>query len=115
MTAPAYNALRLHYGCWSKNPMPQRMVAGFVGMIYISAASVLGTSIISAPEGLDPEKPLTSAAFAGPAAALIAVMAYSSKSKGRFEHMDLRFYHRSTTRLFPRSGGSRTPGRRSMR
>ncbi len=98
LMVPAYQALRSHYECWSKNRMPQRMVTGLVGIIYITAASTFGASLISASEGLDPGKPLTFAVFAGLAVALIAVMAYGSKNKDRFEHMDIRFYHRPRER-----------------
>ncbi len=90
---PAYRALRLHYQCWAKNTMPQRLVTGLIGTIYISAASVFGVAVISSSKGLDPEQPLTFAVLALLALLLIAVMAYNSRNKDRNERTDIRFYH----------------------
>jgi hypothetical protein len=90
---PAYRALRLHYHCWAKNTMPQRLVTGLIGTIYISAASVFGVAVLSSSKGLDPEQPLTFAVLALLAVLLIVVMAYNSRYKERNERTDIRFYH----------------------
>lgn len=94
MVVPAYRALRLHYQCWAKNTMPQRVVTGLVGMIYISTASVFGASLISASKGFNPEQPLTFAIIVSFLIGLIGIMAYNSKNRDRFDHMDIRYYRR---------------------
>lgn len=94
MLVPAYLALRLHYDCWARNMMPQRLATGLVGTIYISAAAVLGVSLMSTTKGLDPEQPLTFAVFAMLAMLMIAVMAYNSRFKAQNERTDIRFYHK---------------------
>jgi hypothetical protein len=71
------------------------MITSVVGIIYISTASVFGVSIVSVAKGFDPEQPMTFAIVSSLLVALIGVMAYSSKNKDRFEHMDIRFYRRS--------------------
>src|SRR5512138_2809529 len=53
---PAYRALKLHYRCWARNTMPQRLVTGLIGTIYISAASVFGVSLVSSSKGFTPEQ-----------------------------------------------------------
>jgi hypothetical protein len=90
---PAYRTLRLHYRCWAKNTMPQRLVTGLIGTIYISAASVFGVAVLSSSKGLDPEQPLTFAVLALLAVLLIVVMAYNSRYKDLNERTDIRFYH----------------------
>lgn len=92
--APAYQVLRLHYRCWTKNTMPQRLVTGLVGTIYISAAAVFGVSVVSSSKGLDPEQPLTFAVLGLFTVLLIAIMAYNSKYKERNERTDVRFYRK---------------------
>jgi hypothetical protein len=94
MLVPAYLALRLHYDCWARNTMPQRLATGMVGTIYISAASVFGVSLMSTTKGLDPEQPLTFAVFALLAMLMIAVMAYNGRFKAQNERTDIRFYHK---------------------
>ena len=94
MIVPAYLALRLHYDCWARNTMPQRLATGLVGTIYISAASVFGVSIMSTAKGLDPEQPLTFAVFAMLAMLMIAVMAYNSRYKAQNERTDIKFYRK---------------------
>lgn len=96
---PAYRALRLHYHCWAKNTMPQRLVTGLIGTIYISAASVFGVAVISSSKGLDPEQPLTFAVLGLLAVLLIVIMAYNSKYKDRNERTDIRFYHQGAEDL----------------
>lgn len=95
MIVPALKALRLHYECWSKNAMPQRFMTGMVGVIYISTASVFSVSMVSEYKGLSPEQPLTFAIVGGFLIALIGIMTYNSKNKGRFEKMEIRFYRRA--------------------
>ncbi len=99
MIVPAYGALRLHYSCWARNTMPQRLVTGLIGTIYISAASVFGVSVMSVYKGLDPEQPLTFAVLATFALSLIGIMAYNAKFKARNERTDIRFFHRGADRL----------------
>ncbi|MDW5563202.1 MAG: hypothetical protein SA339_08245 [Methanomassiliicoccus sp.] len=99
MVVPAYMALRLHYDCWARNTMPQRLATGLVGTIYISAASVFGVSLMSTTKGLDPEQPLTFAVFALLAMLLIAVMAYNSRFKAQNERTDIRFFHKESDTL----------------
>ena len=99
MMAPAYLALRLHYACWARNTMPQRLATGLVGTIYISAAAVFGVSLMSTTKGLDPEQPLTFAVFAMLAMLMIAVMAYNSRYKVQNERTDIRFYRKGAEDL----------------
>lgn len=89
---PAYKALQLHYLCWAKNTMPQRIITGLVGMIYISVVSVFCVSLVSASQGFDPQQPTTFAVFAALLLGLIALMAYSSRYKERYEQMDIRYF-----------------------
>jgi hypothetical protein len=96
---PAFQALGLHYRCWARNTMPQRLVNGLIGIIYISAASVFGVSLVSTSRGLSPEQPLTFAAVGFLAILLIAIMAYNSKFKVRNEHTELRFFHKTPESL----------------
>ncbi len=99
MVAPAYLALRLHYVCWARNTMPQRLATGLVGTIYISAAAVFGVSLMSTTKGLDPEQPLTFAVFAMLAMLMIAVMAYNSRYKVQNERTDIKFYRKGAEDL----------------
>jgi hypothetical protein len=99
MVIPAYRALRLHYDCWAPNVMPQKMVTGLVGMIYISAASVFGVSIMSMTKALDPQQPLTFAVLALFAMLLIVVMAYNSKFKAKNERTDIKFFRHEKEKL----------------
>jgi len=96
---PAYFALRLHYRCWAKNTMPQRIITGLVGMIYISVVSVFGVSLVSASKGFDPQQPTTFAVVASLLLALIVIMAYSSRNKERFENMDIRFFREEPSQM----------------
>ncbi|MBI0584328.1 MAG: hypothetical protein ISF22_08895 [Methanomassiliicoccus sp.] len=96
MLVPAYRALHLHYDCWARNVMPQRLVTGLVGTIYISAAAIFGVSLMSASKGLDPEQPLTFAVFALLALMMIAIMAYNARFKTRNERTDIKFYRKAT-------------------
>ena len=99
LMVPAFRALRLHYRCWARNTMPQRLVTGLIGIIYISAASVFGVSVLSTSRGLDPEQPLTFAVLAIFALLLIAIMGYNAKFKARNERTDIRFYHQDVDKL----------------
>lgn len=99
MLVPAFLALRLHYDCWARNTMPQRLATGLVGLIYISAAAVFGVSIMSTTKGLDPDQPFTFAVFAMLALLLIAVMAYNARFKAQNERTDIRFYRKGVDDL----------------
>lgn len=99
MVIPAYRALRLHYDCWAPNVMPQKMVTGLVGMIYISAASVFGVSIMSMTKSLDPQQPLTFAVLGLFAILLIVVMGYNSKFKARNERTDIKFFRHEAEKV----------------
>jgi len=96
---PAYRTLDLHYRCWAKNTMPQRLVTGLIGTIYISAAAVFGVSLISSSKGLDPEQPLTFGVFGLFAILLIVIMAHNARYKERNERTELRFYRRDPAEL----------------
>jgi hypothetical protein len=104
MIVPAHRALKLHYACWARNAMPQRLATGMVGTIYISAASVFGVSLMSTTKGLDPEQPLTFAVFVMLAALMIAVMAYNGRYKAQNERTDIRFYHKEPEQLATKLG-----------
>jgi hypothetical protein len=99
MLVPAHLVLRLHYVCWARNTMPQRLATGLVGTIYISAAAVFGVSLMSTTKDLDPEQPLTFAVYVMLALLMIAVMAYNSKFKDRNERTDIKFYRKGTEDL----------------
>jgi hypothetical protein len=99
MIIPAYRALNLHFDCWAPNVMPQKMVTGLVGTIYISAASVFGVSIMSVTKALDPQQPLTFAVLALFAMLLIVVMGYNSRFKAQNERTDIRFFRHEQERL----------------
>jgi len=99
LMVPAFRALRLHYRCWARNTMPQRLVTGLIGIIYISAASVFGVSVLSMYKGLEPEQPLTFAVLALFALLLIAVMGYNAKFKDRNERTDIRFFRHDMDKL----------------
>jgi FlaA1/EpsC-like NDP-sugar epimerase len=99
LIVPAYQALRLHYDCWARNTMPQRLVTGLIGIIYISAASVFGVSIMSAYQGLVPQQPLLFLVLVLFVLLLIAIMAYNAKYKDRNERTDIRFYHKGSDEL----------------
>lgn len=99
MLVPAQLALRLHFDCWARNTMPQRLATGMVGTIYISAASVFGVSLMSTTKGLDPEQPMTFAVFVMLALLMIAVMAYNSRYKAQNERTDIRFYRKGAEDL----------------
>lgn len=79
--------------------MPQRLVTGLIGTIYISAASVFGVAVISTSKGLDAQQPLTFAVLGLFAVLLIAIMAYNSKYKDRNERTDIKFYHQGPEHL----------------
>ncbi len=91
---PALMAQKLHYRCWAKNTMPQRMITALIGTIYITVVAVLTVSLISIYRGLDPGQPLTFAVVAALLICLAAVLVYSSKNKSRFERMDIRYFRR---------------------
>jgi hypothetical protein len=99
MIIPAYRALKLHYDCWAPNVMPQKLVTGLVGTIYISAASVFGVSIMSITKALDPQQPLTFAVLAMFAVLLIVVMAYNSRFKAQNERTDIKFFRHEKEKL----------------
>ncbi len=99
LMVPAFKALRLHYRCWARNTMPQRLITGLIGIIYISAASVFGVSVLSIYKGLEPEQPLTFAVLALFALLLIAIMGYNAKFKDRNERTDIRFYRQDVDKL----------------
>ena len=61
---PASLAQKLHYQCWARNTMPQRIVSGLIGLIYISLVAVISVSLISASKDLEPQQPTTLAIIA---------------------------------------------------
>ncbi len=96
---PASLAQKLHYQCWARNTMPQRIVSGLIGLIYISLVAVISVSLISASKDLEPQQPTTLAIIASLLLGLIIVMVYNSRTRERFGHMDIRFFHRSPAEM----------------
>ena len=99
LIVPAHEALRLHYRCWALNTMPQRLVTGLIGTIYISAAAVFGVSMMLSYEGLDPGQPLLFTVLVLFVLLLIAVMAYNTKLKDRNKRTDIRFFRKDVKGL----------------
>ena len=91
---PALMAQKLRYQCWTPNTMPQRMITGLIGLIYISLVTVLSISLISAHRGLDPGRPLTYMVVSALLLGLIAVLIYRSRNGDRFARMDIRYFRR---------------------
>ena len=89
---PAMKMHRLHFKTWARNTMPQKLVTSVIGMIYIAVVSVLVISLLSAYEGLDPEKPATFAISGGLLLALLGVMTFDARNKERFACTEKRFF-----------------------
>lgn len=90
LIVPAKMVGVLHFRCWSKHVMPEKLVHGMLGMIYISEVSVFAASLLSIYKGLNPEHPLTFAIIGGLMMVLIVVLAFNDRYGKRLAKMDKR-------------------------
>jgi hypothetical protein len=94
MVIPAMRVHKLQYMIWSKNAFPIRLVNSLIGMVYISAVSVFAVSMVSAYEGLSPERPLTFAIMGALVIFLIGLMAYNSRYKDAYLAMQKKHFRK---------------------